>query len=97
LKNSSEVFNEAIEAWVPGPVLPNQLYDHCMVQINSTHTAVIGGYSTMERILAETWIYNWASQTWSQQPDMKVPRDDHYCALLPGTWNATFSLTLTPA
>lgn len=83
LKNTSEVFNEAIEAWVPGPLLPNPLYDHCMVQLNSTHTAVIGGYSTMERTLAETWIYNWASQTWSQQPDMRVPRDDHYCALLP--------------
>eukprot|EP00095_Tigriopus_kingsejongensis_P006397 maker-scaffold1351_size46012-snap-gene-0.12 protein:Tk06397 transcript:maker-scaffold1351_size46012-snap-gene-0.12-mRNA-1 annotation:"hypothetical protein" len=83
LKATTDIFDDASQSWMAGPEMPNRLYDHCMVQLNETHSAVIGGYSTEERILAELWIYNWSDQTWIREEDMAVPRDDHYCALLP--------------
>ena len=84
LKDTTEIFDTKTNFWFEGPILPNRLYDHCLVALNDTHSMVIGGYSTEERILAEAWIYDWSQETWTRQLDMAVPRDDHYCAVDPG-------------
>ena len=65
--NSSEIYKDGI--WKTGPSIPSVL-DYwnnkpCIVNLNRTHTIVIGG--NVNRDQHTTWMYNWAASTWTIQ------------------------------
>ena len=41
--SSSEMYHSEFNSFLPGPELPYGLFRHCMVKINQTHFALIGG------------------------------------------------------
>ena len=50
-----------------------------MVQVNDTHTFLIGGYN--ESPLKETWLFNWEKMEWIQQGNLSIARGYHSCGL----------------
>ena len=71
--NSSEIYKDGI--WKTGPSIPSVL-DYwtnkpCIVNLNITHTIVIGG--NVNRDQHTTWMYNWADNTWTIQDFVPFP------------------------
>ena len=74
---SSEVFTMN-EVWESGPGKPSyngsaKLPENfCSVQLNSTHTAVIGG--ELSYSIADVIFYDWTSSEWTPGPPLQTPR-----------------------
>ena len=72
---TSEVYTGT--AWIPGPALPEDRYpkDSCFVNLNTTHTLLIGGgYHT-----TNVWLYDWSSQAWTRTGSLIHGRENHAC------------------
>jgi len=76
---SSEVFTGA--AWIPGPALPEYKFHDstCVVNLNTTHTLLIGGGYPTRR---DTWLYDWSSQAWTKTGSLIQARYQHGCVSL---------------
>uniref|UniRef100_A0A0K2T434 Uncharacterized protein n=1 Tax=Lepeophtheirus salmonis TaxID=72036 RepID=A0A0K2T434_LEPSM len=55
--------------WSKGPDLPMPLSDHCVAEVNSTHSFVAGGFSSGEPN-RKAWIYAWWEDTWTELTPM---------------------------
>ena len=81
--SSSEVFNKN-GVWESGPSEPsyngssNTPTGFCSVQLNSTHTAVIGGYLS-DTSKADVIFYDWTIGDWIPGPPLQTPRRSHDC------------------
>jgi hypothetical protein len=70
----------------PGPNLPFEVVDHCLVSLNDTTLLLIGGRlldwtrSNWLRSKA-TYYYNTDHKTWTDGPSMTIGRSSHSCAL----------------
>lgn len=84
--DSSEVFNKN-GVWESGPSAPryngssNTPSGFCSVQLNSTHTAVIGG-GLSDTSIADVIFYDWAIGEWIPGPPLQTPRRYHVCTSL---------------
>lgn len=80
---SSEVFNKE-GVWEPGPSQPsyngsdNLPDDFCSVQLNATHTAIIGG-KLSDTSIADVMFYDWTTSAWTPGPPLQTPRREHDC------------------
>merc|ERR1719341_1057094 len=77
---SSEIYTGATEnAWIPGPALPGDEYPgySCVVNLNTTHTLLIGGYRGGDN--RDTWLYDWSSQAWTRTGSLIQGRQAHGC------------------
>lgn len=73
--DSVEVFDG--DAWQPGPDMPSAASHHCLVQLNETHTIMMGG--TVE---SRSYILDWPEQKWKSAASMHLERRDHSCVLM---------------
>lgn len=77
--NSSEVILDgtatASEVKLPYPTLR-----HCMVKINETHVALVGGLEN-ELPSPRVHVFDSVSGEWAEMPPMDVPRQGHFCGL----------------
>jgi len=69
--------------WKPGPALPGDEYPQysCVVNLNTTHTFLIGGYSPVR---SDAWLYDWTSQAWTRTGSLIHGRYGHGCVNLDG-------------
>ena len=68
-----------------GPDIPEAIGQHCMVQINGTHTFLGAGntYTGATHVsLAKAWLYDWARAQWTRLPDMAVNQHGSHCKML---------------
>jgi hypothetical protein len=65
----------------PGPDMPLEVYDHCLVSLNDTTVFLIGGVLSDYTSSKATFYYNTDHQTWTEGPSMYTARDEHSCAL----------------
>lgn len=64
---------------------------HCMVQINSSHTIVAGGYTNDESHLTRLDIYDWVGGRWIIGPELQAPRlDGPSCGLVQTQFDSVF-------
>ena len=80
-KSTSEILNIDTLTSRPGPDMPKGLYLHCMVQVNDSHTFVIGGGGYNGNYFDETWLFNWENMEWTSQSNLNVARNRHSCGL----------------
>ena len=78
--STSEIINIDSLTSETGPNLPSELSRHCMVQINETHTFVIGG-GYGGQYFAATRVYNWEVRKWVLETYLHVARNEHSCGL----------------
>mgnify|MGYP001280772141 CR=1 FL=1 len=78
--STSEVYTGS--NWKPGPALPGDEYpvDSCVVNLNTTHTFLIGGYPGRR----DVWLYDWTSQAWTRTGSLIQGRYTHGCVHLDG-------------
>ena len=76
---TSEVFTEH-NTWIPGPTFPGDEYPAlpCLVNLNTTHTMMIGGYPARR----DAWLYNWRTQEWTRTGSLIQGRRHHGCLSL---------------
>ena len=79
--STSEVYTGS--NWKPGPALPGDEYPEwsCVVNLNTTHTFLIGGGSPVR---SDVWIYDWSSQAWTRTGSLIQGRRYHGCVTLDG-------------
>jgi len=79
--STSEVYTGS--NWKPGPALPGDEYPiwSCVVNLNTTHTSLIGGGSSARR---DAWLYDWTSQAWTRTGSLIQGRYGHGCVALDG-------------
>ena len=65
----------------PGPTLPLTKRRHCLTNVNSTHTHMVGGYDETTM----SFIFDWTTLTWSQKQNLSNPRHLHSCFTLKTT------------
>jgi len=67
--------------WKPGPAHPGdeQFHYSCVVNLNTTHTVLIGGGHPVRN---DVWIYNWDSQAWTRTGSLTQGRYLHGCVRL---------------
>ena len=70
--------------WKPGPALPGDEYprNSCVVNLNTTHTSLIGGGGSPARRDAQ--LYDWTSQAWTRTGSLIQGRRDQGCVTLDG-------------
>ena len=63
----------------PGPLLPEPLSNHCLVQLDPDTTFLSGG-SGLEGLDRRTaYLYHWDSDQWERLQDFSEWRHDHIC------------------
>ena len=79
--STSEVFTGS--DWKPGPALPGDdfLRYSCAVNLNATHTFLIGGGYPVRN---DVWLYDWSSQAWTRTGSLIRGRRIHGCVALDG-------------
>ncbi len=81
-----------------GPTLPYPVSDHCIVDLGNGQMLLNGGYDVERSIytendlggwvyyedhmLADTWLYSWQDNVWTQGPSLYVQRYQHSCGLV---------------
>ena len=78
--SASEVYTGS--NWKPGPALPGDKYpwNSCVVNLNTTHTFLIGGGSPTPT--NDAWLYDWSSQAWTRTGSLIQGRRGHGCVTL---------------
>jgi len=78
--STSEVYTGS--NWKPGPALPGDEYPlySCVVNLNTTHTFLIGAYPARR----DVWLYDWTSQAWTRTGSLIQGRQGHGCVNLDG-------------
>lgn len=61
--------------------MPRKLFDHCALQIDSTHIMLIGGNQYGEFEITNVDILDTTTGTWTAGPDLPVARDAHACVV----------------
>ena len=76
---TSEVFTG--KSWIPGPALPGDKYPwySCVVNLNTTHTFLIGGGDPSDPAHNDAWLYDWSSQAWTRPGPLIEGRWAHGC------------------
>merc|ERR1719239_608823 len=76
--STSEVYTGS--NWKPGPALPGDEYPlySCVVNLNTTHTFLIGAYPARR----DVWLYDWTSQAWTRTGSLIQGRYTHGCVTL---------------
>ena len=88
--SSSEVLDLGSGAWRSGPNLPMSISWHCVIQMNSTHIFLAGGYGN-NGSNNHAFFYN--DNKFEQLPSMMLSRSHHMCAsyqdyiIVVGGWN----------
>jgi len=79
-KWASEVFNGF--EWVAGPDPPKGVtfIDSCTVQVNTTHSLVVGGMAS----ISQSWLYDWQAGRWTEAGQLNRPRFYHSCVAVEG-------------
>ncbi|XP_059081715.1 uncharacterized protein LOC131879418 [Tigriopus californicus] len=83
ITKSTVVWNGS--TWESGPDLPMPLTEHCAVQLDEKTTLIAGGrqQNNNDPLLSRrSWIYDWASEKWTEVGPMNWPRIDHSCAIV---------------
>ena len=62
-------FSDRFEA---GPDLPTEMSQHCMVQLNQTHTFVLNTDGS-------TYLYDWSAGSWREMSSLPEPRVEMGC------------------
>jgi hypothetical protein len=78
--NSLEVLTE--NGWRKDvlPVMPVQIYSHCMVAINSTFLMVIGGFQNGTHFKNNTYFLDLNKSSWFEGPPLRTGRNGHRCS-----------------
>jgi len=69
--------------WIDGPESPYGEYipnEVCAVQLNETHTMLMGGWYNYLQ-LGDVWFYDWRTSEWMSGPPMLSERTYHSCAV----------------
>jgi len=79
--STSDVYTSS--NWKPGPALPGDEYPaySCVVNLNKTHTFLIGGGDPVRR---DAWLYDWTSQAWTRTGSLIQGRRAQGCVALDG-------------
>ena len=99
--STSEIFTG--EEWIPGPALPgdgNYPAWSCVVNLNTTHTMLVGGRQG-SNYLNDAWLYDWRSQQWTRTGSLNQARYYHGCVSLDdqgvlaiGGWDGSYVFTV---
>ena len=82
MQNSSEIF-DANGKWQTAQDMPITLQYHCMVTVNATTVAVIGGREKWNEYHGnKTFFYNVKSRVWTRGPDLQIGRSGHSCGMV---------------
>ena len=86
-RNTAEYLSKANGTWESLPDVPFYSYQSCLVELNSTHTLLIGGYSDTECIpnadpTNKVLAFNWETKKWTEIEPMKESRIGAMCARL---------------
>jgi hypothetical protein len=65
----------------PGPDLPLEVANHCLVSLNDTTLLLIGGYLQNRTRSKASIYYNTDHMTWTDGPSLTIGRTGHSCAL----------------
>ena len=66
---------------IPGPELPWNSSAHCLLEFNSTHILMMGGFKSSDQDTPKSvYYYDWNRQEWSRGPDMLFEHQGHACA-----------------
>merc|ERR1712123_481023 len=68
-------------SWLSSTPLPTTLYGHCMVQINSSHVFIAGGYDDKSHYTAAAYLFS-SSSGYTTLPSMAKPKHYHACGML---------------
>ena len=76
---TSEIFTG--KNWIPGPALPENIFakGSCVVNLNTTHTMIIGGGSSTA---TNAWIYDWITKQWTRTDSLIQARAGQGCLSL---------------
>ena len=78
--SSSELMK--VEGSTAGPELPIPIFSHKMIAINNNLTMVIGGYSPVSGILAQTLYYDHSNEYWIDGPTLNEARHNHAAGII---------------
>ena len=79
--DTMEVLKEGTGKWKSNqlPRMPDPLWTHCTVYINSTMFMVIGGSTSDSDASDKTYYFNSEKQTWTEGPKLLHGRNSHSC------------------
>ena len=75
----------SLEGSRPGPMLPINVADHCVIKIDNETLLLTGGSHVIGRDhvkLKSTWFFTLSNESWSKGPDMLEARWKHACGSL---------------
>ena len=75
--DTSEYFNIETETFREGPDLPVDFSSHCIVTIDKSRVALIGGYY-LENF---GYIFDYSDGSFTELPPLQIGRRGHYCGL----------------
>ena len=55
---------------------------HCMVLVDNTNAMLIGGKGEEPQYLGRTYLYNFDTRSWSDGPQLMIPRGSHSCGMV---------------
>ena len=65
----------------PGPALPYQVHQHCVIKLSDTLILMTGGtYWQQSSIFSSTYYHDFITGVWTQGPSLVEARRDHACA-----------------
>ncbi len=73
-----------------GPTLPEAKDRHCISQYDASSVIVIGGYPNE----GSTFVYNFATESWTNGPSLRQGRHDAVCGLLTDTVDSSSILAI---
>ena len=75
-------FVSLVEGSRPGPMLPINVADHCLIKIDDESLLLTGGSHVIGRDhvkLKDTWFFSLSNASWTKGPDMLEARQKHAC------------------
>ena len=60
-----------------GPDLPTELFGHAITNVNSTHSLLIGGWTSKSNAIDKTWYFDQVTKTFTDGPKLKFGRRYH--------------------
>ena len=73
ISSTTDILDPETETFSPGPELPIPMHQHCMVQVNETHTFFL--YQT------SAYMYDWGADSWTELASTLQPRQEAGCGL----------------
>ena len=63
----------------PGPLLPEPLSNHCLIQLDQDTTFLSGGRGLEGLNRRSAYLYHWNTLEWERLQDFSEWRQDHIC------------------